>query len=186
MKKLLFIPFLLVSVALISSCKGKKEIAEQQQTSATEYADSILSALDEIQEEVLDTDSLFATYERTACFGRCPILKLQIFKSGLIIYEAIKWAEPEGLWYAYTDETSLKNIMEAAENIDFFALDDEYDQGNVTDLPSTIYMLNKDGNHKRIKARYQYPEELKQLQAQFDALIAAQTDWKAYRPVSDK
>jgi hypothetical protein len=182
MKKLLFIPFVLISIALITSCKCKTGLNSTEETTSNEHADSLLAGLD----TQVDIDTLFSVYQRTACFGRCPVLKLSLYKSGLMVYEAIKWAEPEGLWFAWTDEATMSEIMATAEDIDFFSLDDEYDQSNVTDLPSTLYTINKGGNHKKIKARYQAPEELKQLQAKFDALIAAHSDWLPYRDLSQE
>lgn len=177
MKKLLIIPVLILSLFAINACKGRKEVSQAQETEADSYADSLLAGLDDDLFDDVDTDdTIYAKYRRTACFGRCPILQLEMYKSGYTIYEGIKWVDKEGVFYAYIDQKDLAELMSTAKAIDFFNMQDEYDQKNVSDLPSRIIFLNDKGTKKEVKNRYQGPIELKQLQAKFDSLIA-RTDW---------
>jgi len=129
-------------------------------------------------------DTLFASIERGACFGRCPIYKIHVYHSGFVEYEAIKWNDEEGLFKGMLSEEKMKAIAERAKSIGYFAMDDEYDNTGVTDLPATYSEVNAYGNKKRIKNRYNGPEELrafeKFIESQFDDM-----EWKVWKAESN-
>lgn len=134
------------------SCKSKKEASMQT---------------DEI--EVSNGDSTLITYEKTPCFGHCPIFKLSIYKSGYAVLRGVKNTEMIGLYTGMVNTEQIDEVFEVANEINFFTMYEVYD-GKVTDLPSTIYMLNK-GEKKQVLSRYQGPEELKQLSLVLDHLV---------------
>ncbi|MFT4662467.1 MAG: hypothetical protein ACI8XB_002757 [Patiriisocius sp.] len=125
-------------------------------------------------------DSLFMSYERTACFGRCPIYKLRIFDSGFTSYEGINFVEMMGMYYTQLPEEDLINLEKQLADMYFYQFEDNYDNENLMDLPSKIVVLNKPNNKKRIKARYEVPEELVKLFDDFDAMID-EINWKPGR-----
>ncbi len=156
---------LLLALSLIlclASCKSKKATTDVTESKQEEPAK-------------VDSDSLFATYEKTACFGLCPIFKLTVYKSGLAYYEGIKNVDNIGLYKGNIDVSELDKTLKLAEEIKYFQMEAVYD-GNVTDLPSTIYVINK-GSRKQVVDRYRGPEELEKLDKLFEQMVL-NTTWK--------
>ena len=136
---------------------------------------------DFLNDPTTPNDTLFVNIERGACFGRCPIYKINVYQSGLVEYEAIKWNEEQGLFKGQLSEEKMKAIADRAKAIDYFSMEDEYDSSSVTDLPATYSEVNAYGNKKRIKNRYMGPKELgdfeKFIELQFEDMI-----WKPWHP----
>lgn len=161
MKKILSLAVIAIALVFTAACKGPKETTSIDNTSSTSVADQ---------------DSLFATYERTACFGKCPILTMTIYKSGYTIFEGVKWTKAVGKFTGYVPQKDLKELIEIADGIEYWIMEDDYDRKEVSDLPATIFYLNKNGTKKRVRNRYQGPKSLQKLQERFD-LIIANADW---------
>lgn len=105
-------------------------------------------------------DSLFLHYERTACFGRCPIFKIKVYESGYTTYEGVNFVENMGYYYHRIDERIISELYAAIADADYFSLEDRYDRDNVMDLPSKIFEVNAMGRNKRIVARMDVPQPL--------------------------
>ena len=120
-------------------------------------------------------DTLFASIHRTACYGRCPSYKVEIYESGYAIYEGFKFVEKEGKYTAQLPANDLAYLMDKAKEIGYFQLNDKYDS-NVTDLPVCTTSM-KDDVRKTIYNRHQGPKELNAFQDLFDQLLDNQT-WK--------
>ncbi len=159
MKYLFIISLVIIGMA---SCKSKKAVEGDSDMSKE------VSSAD-------NKDSLFASYEKTACFGMCPIFKLTVYKSGLAYYEGMKNVDKIGLYEGRIAADELNKLMNSAEQINYFGMEAVYD-GKVTDLPSTIYVINN-GERKQVIDRYQGPRELDGLSAQFNEMIS-NTTWK--------
>ena len=117
-------------------------------------------------------DSLFASIERTPCFGQCPIYTIKVYNSGYATYEGKKFTPREGLFEGRVDESIRQKIAEKALAIGYYELKEEYD-GPVTDLPSVITRLNLDGKKKQVKARFQAPDELRGYEKYMDELLSS-------------
>ena len=120
-------------------------------------------------------DSLFASLERTACYGKCPTYKISVFQSGYVLYEGKNFTDNIGEFYSQVDEGVIEKIKTMADEINFFSLDSLYDP-EVTDLPKAITSVNKDGNTKTITRRLIGPDKLKRYEEDFDALFS-DTKW---------
>lgn len=130
------ISLLLVPGLFFTTCVSKKELSERD---------------------------IIITIKATACMGSCPVFRAEIYNSGYIFYEGIKFVDNIGL---YTGKLSKKNLEElkiAFKEAGFFVLKDEYVEP-WTDLP-TVYLYYSDGkNHKKIKDYYGAPDKLKVLE----------------------
>jgi Domain of unknown function (DUF6438) len=124
-----------------------------------------------------DGDSLAYYYERTACFGQCPIFKLSIYKSGYAIYEGKNYVNNIGTYHSFIDAAALLKVNEAAENIGYFSLQSVYDDPNKLDVPSKITILRKGEEKKSVTNRVKGPKSLEVLYGAFDEVIATAT-WK--------
>jgi len=106
------------------------------------------------------TDSLFFTYERTPCFGRCPIFKIRAYHSGYVTYEGINFVDYMGFYQSKMSEQQVLTFVDKIEEIDFFNFQNLYDDESLSDLPSRIFVVNHGGEKKRVVARYEAPEKL--------------------------
>ena len=176
----------LVSIFIVislSACKNNKELSGD-----TIPLNEEISHLDVIVEDTVSqpwpdeseeqknrilkgvVDSLFFKIERTSCFGRCPTYEISVFNSGYVLYHGkrnVKWI---GFYQAFIGEEQLKLILQKAQEADFFNLDEKYD-GNMTDVPSTITVLQQNDNVKLVVDRVRGPEQLKQFQREMDELL---------------
>lgn len=110
-----------------------------------------------------DNDTIFATIERTPCYGTCPVYKLMIFKSGIALYEGKQNVEKIGRYIVEFSEEEIKTIREKAIEINYFKLQDEYDSP-VTDFPTTLTSIRINGKVKSVSNRVGGPEELKSFE----------------------
>jgi len=120
-----------------------------------------------------DGDSLYLSYERTACYGRCPIYKIKVYDSGFATYEGINFVHMMGMYHTSWDQATLIDIEKTLNDIYFFELEDTYDNPSLSDLPSKIIEVNKPYRKKRIKARCDVPAELINLFDKIDGIIDA-------------
>jgi len=105
-------------------------------------------------------DSLFLTFERTPCFGKCPAFRVKLYRNGHASYEGIQFAEHMGMHIGKVDPSTVLAIHAEAQKFDFFNLESKYD-GPVTDLPSMIFQMSANAKTHKILARYKVPAELK-------------------------
>lgn len=124
---------------------------------------------------MIKSDTCIITFEKTPCFGHCPIFKLSIYESGYAVFRGVKNTEPIGYFQGQVTAAQIKRIEQIAHKIGFYEMEDVYD-GQVTDLPSTIYMINI-SKKKDVLNRYQGPPELKQLGDALDSIIKS-VSWK--------
>ncbi|HET6245257.1 MAG: hypothetical protein H0V01_11620 [Bacteroidetes bacterium] len=115
-------------------------------------------------------DTIFATMEKTPCYGTCPVYKLMIFKSGLAIYQGIRNVDKTGRFLVYFSLEEMKEIENKANEINYFKLKDEYDSP-VTDFPTTITSLRINGKVKVVSNRVGGPPELKGFEKHIDETL---------------
>jgi hypothetical protein len=149
--------------------EAEKKAKEAEETASTEAAPTEIIQMTE--------DSLLFQFERRPCFGRCPIYKIMIFESGYTTYQGVNFVDYMGYYYTRIPQTDVAKIYTRIAELDFFSLEDTYDNENITDIPSMIFRANAMGQDKRIIARYGVPESLIDLGKEIDAMFA-ETDWK--------
>jgi len=176
----------LVSIFIVislSACKNNKELSGD-----TIPLNEEISHLDVIVEDTVSqpwpdeseeqknrilkgvVDSLFFKIERTSCFGRCPTYEISVFNSGYVLYHGKRNVKLIGFYQTFIGDEQLKLILQKAQEADFFNLDEKYD-GNMTDVPSTITVLQQNDNVKLVVDRVRGPEQLKQFQREMDELL---------------
>ena len=110
-----------------------------------------------------DRDKSIIELERTACFGKCPIYKIEIFSNGKAIYTGKKFVDNIGVFEFKINASSINDILEYAEEIKFFSLKDEYTRP-VSDLPTTFIRIKT----KSVKNHIGGPKSLKELERMID------------------
>lgn len=154
------------------SCNSKKEVAASKVTAAP---DTVVVIMDPPSTK----DSLAVHFERTPCFGRCPVFKINVYKSGFATYEGLNFAEKMGLYSYRFSEADLEKIYEMARSIDYYNLETEYNDPRVTDLPSTISEINLNDESHRVSARMGVPQVLKDFHENLGIMLT-ERDWKPY------
>jgi hypothetical protein len=162
----------------MKKCKKDKSTAEQAQNEAESTANEGLQEMAPVDAiQMNNSDSLLISYERTPCFGRCPVFKIKVYESGYTTYQGVNFVEYMGYFYTRIDASKLAEIKAAISASDFFSLEDRYDNEQVMDLPSKIYQVDIEGMNKRITARYQVPESLNILGQKMEKIFEG-TAWQ--------
>lgn len=109
---------------------------------------------------------LIISLEKTACFGTCPILKIEIYNNGAVVYNGIKHVKRLGIHYFEIQPKEIQKILSKAKEIGFDNLENEYTE-RISDLPTTYIMINE----KLIKDYFGAPKNLKILETLIEEKI---------------
>lgn len=154
---LLLSPLLLIA----SACKSKKEVVEVKTTEIKSLADT----------------TLVLSYERTACFGTCPVDKIEIRANGRATYYGKVFVDYLGVYEAQISKSKLDSIFNLAESINFFDSKDAYKpEYPISDLPSTFIMLHKPGKKHKVIDLSSAPQEFKIVYNAINGIIK-DTPW---------
>lgn len=167
MKKLVVI-LVFVSIGLIAlSCRNKAEVATPATATSTSSS-----------QQKPQPDSLILSYERTPCFGRCPVFAIMVYKSGYTTYEGKMNTEYSGMNYQYMDLEIIKGIINRANEVGFFTLRDEYD-GGVSDLPYRKTFVRYKSSSKKVvnKGGGDIPEGLSEIEGLIERTFK-EVSWK--------
>ncbi|NNF02213.1 MAG: hypothetical protein HKN22_05975 [Bacteroidia bacterium] len=149
----------------LSSCSKKLQVADAQEA-----------------QKIASESKLVSYLERTPCYGKCPVYKIEIYDNGLVTYEGIRFTEKIGKYYGIIKEIEVQAIIDMALEIGYFEMADVYptDETPPQDLPQTITMVtNGDVTQKVINKNYNSPEILKKLENYIDETVAG-VDWALY------
>lgn len=123
-----------------------------------------------IEEALPIKESILVSLERTPCFGKCPTYKYSIFNTGRIIYHGEANVENLGSYSARLSDEQVKEIITQIEVQNIFAMNDKYD-AKITDIPSTLLIINLNGKKKKIFDRHGAPNALKDFEKFIDRLV---------------
>ena len=124
----------------------------------------------EVQQHLPVKESLLLSLERTPCFGKCPTYKYMIYTTGRVIYNGFKNVKKIGTYKAQLTKSQIEKIKTNIESSKIFNLKDKYDS-KITDIPSTVLIINLDGEKKKIYDRYGAPEELTKFEKLADDIV---------------
>ncbi|MEO8733314.1 MAG: DUF6438 domain-containing protein [Flavobacteriales bacterium] len=116
-------------------------------------------------------DSVYFSLEHTPCYGTCPAYMIIINQDGSAVYLGRRFAAREGRYVGTVDAATMKQLYDQAVAVDFFAMQDKYDQP-VTDLPSTIIRVNANGKDKQVVGRVGPPQGFKDFAQEADRILA--------------
>jgi hypothetical protein len=129
-------------------------------------------------------DDVVIKLERTSCFGECPVYSVSIDAKGNVTYEGTKFVRVEGRQTDRIPVSRVAALLETADRIRFFELNDRYrtirnpdgTETMVTDLPTTIVTIIRAGRSRRVEDYIGAPASLKELEQQIDD-AARTTRW---------
>lgn len=129
-------------------------------------------AIEEEDTPVLDP---FVYYERTHCFGTCPVFVFTMNHDGTCFYEGRNFVDLIGTYSAEAPDALAGRIRDTAQRLNYFELDSLYDEPMVMDLPSVITRIEG----KEVVLRINGPD-LSALHTLLDEAIEEMT-WEPFR-----
>ena len=87
--------------------------------------------------------------ERTPCFGFCPDYTVSIDGAGAVTYNGQRFVAVTGEQHGQVSPGDVQALLRAFDEVQFQSLRDEY-RAQVTDLPSAIVTLTRNGHTKRV------------------------------------
>ncbi|PCJ66433.1 MAG: hypothetical protein COA58_06555 [Bacteroidetes bacterium] len=84
----------------------------------------------------------YVSIEKTPCYGKCPMYKMEINGLGEANLEAIRFMKNLGSSTSQLSADEMARVVVQSENTDWESYDDEYLTG-YSDLPSTIVRFSK-------------------------------------------
>ena len=104
----------------------------------------------------------YISLETTPCFGRCPILKLEVNGNAQALLNAKRFTDSLGVFRMKLEPTQMRKLTKASALVDWKDLKNEY-LSNYSDLPSRIIRYSvKPGD--TIVVRYEKGEAPKDLE----------------------
>lgn len=122
------------------------------------------------------SDYVMFSLRKTECKGKCPVLFMEIFKSGIVVFEGIKNTDKIGKYEKTLSKKEIRNLQKSFDNSDFFSFENEYTD-KITDLPSTYISYTNNGQTKQIRDYYGAPEKLKELEEILNEIALSKDGW---------
>lgn len=178
-------PMLLLAsslVILLSACKDKEKVVTDESVvvesgTANAGQNTAPAATTDQLGGPNPADSLVFLLEHTPCFGTCKAYRVNIYRSGYATFEGRSNVDKEGMHYGTVSSGTVNELLQQAQRIGFFDMQDKYDSP-VTDLPSSIIRVVAGGKDKKVIGRVGAPEPFKAFVAQAEELLYP-LDWKA-------
>lgn len=177
-----------LGLALLTSCKSKQaastakveEEVVQKETKSSVSSIQMdvrpdLNSLQEMETSAILLDSM--SFERTACYGRCPVFEVVFYNDGTLKYNGKAFVDSIGNYTASVPRSLLSELEGLLYEINFMSLDDSYDNQQITDLPSATYEYWSAAKHKKVYARVGVPKELANLAQHLDYMISRAENW---------
>jgi hypothetical protein len=154
---------------LIAGCGGRKNTVPVAEETAPVVTEEIVVEKDSVATEPV------IYYERTHCFGTCPVFRFTASSDGACAYEGINFVDRIGKHIGSVEPAKVQAIAALANAMNYFSLDTLYDDQYLMDLPAVITIIEG----KTVVNRYRGPD-LKALYASLDALIE-EVQWETTR-----
>jgi hypothetical protein len=90
------------------------------------------------------------TLERHACFGRCPIYKLEIDETGKVVYEGLGFVKTNGRQEATIPARDVQALAKEIEDAGYFGFRANYPP-DATDHPIVVTSVTIDGRTSRVE-----------------------------------
>jgi len=181
MKTSLYALVVLAFVAILMACNRK---ASQTATSTPSVPEppNTETARPEAQQPAKEAYQV-AGFQKTACFGKCPVYQVKFFSDGKVTWYGQLNVERKGWYEARVDEKTLKGIRDKSHELKYWDLASKYPtEMRVADLPSTVTFVRAGDMEKTVVDTYQGPAELKQ----FEDYLADIIDRLQWQPSTSK
>lgn len=180
MKNFRFLFIAIISFGTLTACKSSKDAAQGEPTDPKATATTDIADTPAPSDSPAAEKTLFASIQRTPCFGSCPTYTMTIYSDGSVNYHGTRAVDLIGDYTTQITQKQMDAMVATAQQIGFMQLDDRYDAA-VSDLPSATTTMVIDGVEKSVYRRYNYPQSLLSLEVLFDNLIKSE-NWTETSP----
>lgn len=147
---------------VLNSCSTARPAAPTATASASNSTPAVAVAPLAADQQTAEPVLLF---EKTPCFGPCPVYKATIYADGRVQYQGEQNVPLVGKHTLRLPADTVTYIRREAERMNFGSLRGSYSQ-NATDLPSTYLTVRQpDGSLKEVRVEGGAPAELEKLLA---------------------
>lgn len=114
------------------------------------------------------------TLARTVCYGRCPVYDLSISGDGTVVYNGGGYVQTRGRQEAHISQAQVQELLAFFEKVGYFALNPEYTDYQITDLPyvtTSLTLGDQDYMVRHYRGDRSAPEKLSLLEARIDEIV---------------
>ncbi len=131
-----------------------------------------------------ENNSVVFTFQKTSCFGKCPVFSMTIEgHTHTITYIGKYNVEKIGEYKKSITDKEISSLKEAFENAHFFDFEDKYTK-LVSDFPTTYIGYSINGKTKNIEDYFGAPAELKKLESLLEK-ISISDGWKKIKDIEN-
>lgn len=112
-------------------------------------------------------------FEKTACFGKCPVYKLTVYSDGYVLYEGLRFSEKMGKWEKKLKRKEKNSLCKSFKEADLWQYEDMY-ESELVDLATTHMSFTYKDKTKTISGKIERPEALLALDAQMVTLAESE------------
>ena len=138
------LPFLIYAVAGLAGCSRQAAVGSPA-TAVSSSASTRPAAFTTI------------TFERTPCFGTCPVYRVSVSGSGSTRFEGLRNVDSVGTFGRSLDAASVAALGRAFDDAQYFSFDDKYGYGTAncpvyaSDAPTIITSMTTPQRTKRVE-----------------------------------
>lgn len=125
----------------------------------------------------------YMSMERTACFGRCPMYKVEIYNTGLVRYTGRQFVDYTGVYEYNIGAAKAKALLKqyADKRVDTCS---QFYDSNIADLPGIMYNFKINGKDKEISNAHFGPKFLDNLAIEVDKNVKPDKNWKKVKDIN--
>lgn len=124
----------------------------------------------------LKSKDILITLQKGACYGKCSVYKLDIYKNNFAVYTGTANTDKLGVHSKMLRKEEVKAIKEKFKAIGFQEMQDVY-PSDIIDFPLISIFYSGGKKPKTVTGRNDRPESLRQLQVDLEK-IANSPGWK--------
>lgn len=115
--------------------------------------------------------------QRSACFGRCPVYWVEVYKNGLVRYSGQRFTEHQGVYEKNIGTANTAALFKLFGSYHVDTCKRNYEV-LISDLPGIYYKIMMGKKTKRIDNAHFGPSFLKELSKSVDSLAIVDGSWK--------
>ncbi len=131
------------------------------------------------------SDISYISMHRSACFGRCPDYKIEIYSNGLAKYSGYYFVKDSGVYEKNVGTATISKLFKEFESYRVDTCQKNYDQ-KIADFPGLYYVITYKGKTLEINNANFGPHFLMDLASILDAAIKVDNSWKKTAKVATR
>jgi hypothetical protein len=116
---------------------------------------------------------LILSYEREACYGKCPSYFLQVYDDGTILFDGKRYTKQLGKIQLKTSKTQIAQLTDHIRQAALWQMAPTYPTNGlrITDLPASYLTLRNATQEKKIANYYDAPTALVEFERYLDEWV---------------